>query len=193
MDDGKRKAPPLNALRMELAREESRHELWKLLRAMIGSVTVAAALTVLVMTRCFQLLQVDGMSMAPTLEAGEMILLLRTKQIEKGDVVGFCYGGEVLLKRVIGSGGDSIHMDESGNVYVNGLMLEESYVEAKGPGRRELDFPYQAPEGMLFVLGDNREASIDSRIRALGCVSGSQIVGKAVCRVWPPARMGMMQ
>ena len=193
MDDRNPERPPLDLLKAELAREESRYEFRRTLLRIAGILTVAAAITALLATRFVILLQVNGMSMAPTLQEGEIVILHQTKKIEKGDMMGFYYGGKVLLKRAIGSAGDYIDIDQEGNIYVNGEMLEEPYLERKGLGRCELDFPYQVPEGMVFVLGDNREVSLDSRIRAIGCVESSQIVGKVACRVWPLARMEMMR
>ena len=130
--------------------------------------------------------------MAPTLEKDEIIFLRQTKEVEKGDVIGFYYGGRVLLKRVIAGGGDYIEIDNEGNVYVNDKKLEEPYLMGQSLGKCELDFPYQVPEGMLFVLGDNRAVSMDSRIKAIGCVEKDQIVGKVVFRAWPLTRMGIM-
>lgn len=191
-DDEKPEIPPLDFLRMELAREEARHEFRRSLLHVAGVLTVAAAVAALVATRIFMLLQINGMSMSPTLEEGEIIMVRQTKDIEKGDIVGFYYGGKVLLKRVIGSGGDTIDIDEEGNVYVNGGILDEPYLKDKGLGKCELVFPYEVSEGMIFVLGDNREVSMDSRIRVIGCVDESQIAGKAEYRIWPLARMGII-
>lgn len=184
--------PPLNDLRMELAREEARYEFRRSLLNIAGVLTVAAAITALLMTRLLILLQVNGSSMAPTLEEDEIVILRQTKEIETGDIVGFYYGGKILLKRAIGSAGDEIDIDQEGNVYVNGRMIDEPYVADKKLGKCDQDFPYQVPEGMIFVLGDNRAVSIDSRMKALGCVEESQIVGKAAFRAWPKARIGMI-
>ena len=192
MDEKKLKTPSLEILRMELAKEESRYEFRRTFFQVAGILAVAAAITALLLTRFFLLLQVNGISMAPTLEDGEIVLLYQTKEIEKGDIVGFYYGGKVLLKRAIGSAGDSIEIDKEGNVCINGEILDEPYIGKKGIGKCELDFPYQVPEGMIFVLGDNREVSLDSRIRVIGCVERSQIAGKVECRVWPLTRIGMM-
>lgn len=192
MDDKKPEVPSLNVLRMELAKEEARHEFKRTLRHIAGVLAVAAAITALMTTRLFMLLQVNGVSMEPTLAGGEVVILRQTKAVKKGDIIGFYYGGKVLLKRIIGSAGDYIDIDETGNVYVNGVMLDEPYLKEKRVGKCELDFPYQVPEGMLFVLGDNREASIDSRTKMIGCVEDSQIAGKVACRVWPMARIGLM-
>ena len=113
--------------------------------------------------------------------------------MEAGDIIGFYYGGRILLKRAIGCAGDEIEIDGEGNVYVNGEKIDEPYLAGQKQGKCELDFPYRVPEGMTFVLGDNRAISIDSRIKAIGCVEESQIVGKVAFRAWPVARMGFMR
>ena len=142
--------------------------------------------------RSFVLIKINGDSMKPTLEDGEIVFIRQTKDIEKGDIVGFYYGGRILLKRAIGSAGDDIDIDQDGTVYVNGEKIDEPYLDKKDLGKCELEFPYQVPEGMIFVLGDNRAISIDSRIKSIGCVEKDQIVGKAAVRAWPLPRMGIM-
>ena len=151
---------------------------------------MAAAIAALMATRLFVLIRINGNSMEPTLKDDEVVFILQTKEIEAGDVIGFYYGGRILLKRVVGCSGDQINIDADGSVYVNGEMLEEPYIAEKSLGKCELEFPYEVPEDMTFVLGDNRSVSIDSRIRSIGCVEKDQIVGKAVFRAWPISRMG---
>ncbi len=185
--------PPLNLLRAELARVEAEREFRRLMLTIAGILTVAAAIAALLVTRFFMFLEVNGSSMMPTLEEREIIFLYQTKTVEVGDVIGFYYGGEVLLKRVIGSAGDYIEIDQEGNVYVNGEIMEEPYLAEKDFGKCNLEFPYQVPEGMIFVLGDNRAESVDSRMKAIGCVERSQIVGKIICRVWPLGRMEIVE
>lgn len=189
-DKEKLTIPPINDIRTELAREEARHELRRALLTIAGILTVAAAVAALLMTRLLVLLQVNGMSMSPTFENGEIVILRQTKKFEKGDVIGFYYGGKILLKRAIGSAGDYIEIDEEGTVLVNGEEIDEPYLREKTLGKCELDFPYEVPEGMTFVLGDNRAVSIDSRTESLGCVESDQIVGRVVFRMWPLGRMG---
>ena len=184
--------PPINDIRTELAREEARHELRRALLTIAGILTVAAAVAALLMTRLLVLLQVNGMSMSPAFENGEIVILRQTKKFEKGDVIGFYYGGKILLKRVTGSAGDEIDIDQEGNVYVNGTVIDEPYVSEKKRGKCDQDFPYQIPEEMVFVLGDNRAVSIDSRMKSIGCVEKGQIVGKVVLRAWPLAHVGML-
>lgn len=179
-------------LREELAREEAKYRLRKTLLNIAGVLMVVAAITTLVATRILNLLQVNGSSMSPTLADGEYVILLQTKEVETGDIIGFHYGGEVLLKRIIGSGGDLIEIDPEGTVSVNGRELEETYLTETSLGKCQLEFPYQVPEGMLFVMGDNRIVSMDSRLRAIGCVEEAQIMGRVVCRIWPWDRIEMM-
>ena len=193
MDKEDVKIPPIEFLGEELVREEARYSFRKTLWNIAVLLTAAAAVTALVTTRLFVLIQINGSSMAPTLVNGEIIFLRQTKKVEPGDMIGFYYGGRILLKRVIGSGGDQIEIDSEGNVYVNGGMIDEPYLAEKSPGKCDLEFPCEVPEGMVFVLGDNRAISVDSRIRSIGCVEENQIVGKTAFRVWPPDRMGVMR
>lgn len=184
--------PPIDLLREELAREEYRYGFRRTLLGVAGVLVVIAAVAALVVTRMFVLIQISGNSMDPTLKEGEIVFLRQTKEIESGDVIGFYYGGRVLLKRVIGSAGDRIDIDKDGNVSVNGREIDEPYLTEKSLGKCELDFPYMVPDGMVFVLGDNRSVSIDSRIKAIGCVQEDQIAGKVIFRAWPAGRMGIM-
>lgn len=192
MADEKIEIPSIELLREELAREESRYHFRRTVLTIAGILVVAAAVAALLATRFFVLLQINGASMAPTMREGEVVILRQTKDIEMGDIVGFYYGGKILLKRAIGSAGDYIDIDQEGNVLVNGRMIDEPYLEEKKLGKCELDLPYQVPEGMIFVLGDNRAVSIDSRMKSIGCVESEQIVGKAEFRAWPFARIGIL-
>lgn len=189
-EEKKIKIPPIYLLREELAREEAKYTFRKTLYQIAAALVVAAAITALLATRLFILIRINGNSMAPTLKDGEIIVIRQTKEVEQGDVIGFYYGGRVLLKRVIGIAEDEIEIGKEGDVYVNGKKLDEPYLGEKKLGKCELEFPYRVPEGMMFVLGDNRAISIDSRIRSIGCVDEEQIVGKVVFRAWPMARMG---
>ena len=189
---GKMEIPSIESLREELAREEAKHSFRRTLWNIAGILVVVAAISALMATRLFVLIKINGDSMKPTLEDGEIVFIRQTKDIEKGDIVGFYYGGRILLKRAIGSAGDDIDIEQDGTVYVNGEKIDEPYLDKKDLGKCELEFPYQVPEGMIFVLGDNRAISIDSRIKSIGCVEKDQIVGKVVVRAWPLPRMGIM-
>ena len=184
--------PSIPALKEELMREKIKREFRRAILNMAGVLIVAAALTALMATRIFVLVQINGSSMKPTLNEDEVIILRQTKAVEKGDIVGFYYGGKILLKRVVAGAGDEVDIDREGNVSVNGERLDEPYLKEKTLGKCDLEFPYEVPEGAIFVLGDNRAISMDSRIKSIGCVESDQIVGKVVFRMWPMACMGIM-
>ena len=84
-------------------------------------------------------------------------------------------------------------IDQDGNVFVNNERLNEPYLDDKAYGETNIELPYQVPDGRIFVMGDNRSVSIDSRNTSIGCVSEEQIVGKIVYRVWPLSQIGRVR
>lgn len=193
MNDGKMRIPPIEQIEEELARVEAKRDFRRTLLNVAGILAVAAAIAALVATRLLVLIKVNGNSMAPTFQDGDIVILKQSKDVEVGDVVGFYYGGRILLKRVIGSAGDYIDIDGDGRVYVNGRLLDEPYLDKISQGKCEIEFPYKVPENRIFVLGDNREVSIDSRTKAVGCIEDEQIAGRVVFQVWPLGRAGIMR
>ena len=123
--------------------------------------------------------------MEPTLVNGDIVLLVKTKALGRGDVCGFSWNNKTLIKRVIGIPGDWIEIDTDGTVYRNGEKLDEPYAQQIAFGECDLEFPYQVPPEQYFVLGDMRESSIDSRNTLVGCVENEQIIGKIFFRIWP--------
>ena len=91
---------------------------------------------------------------------------------------------------MIGHQSDMIDMDNDGTVYVNGVEQEEPYLNERAYGETNIELPYQVPDGKIFVMGDNRATSIDSRNTSIGCVAEEQVVGKIVFRIWPLADFG---
>ena len=162
------------------------------LRGTVAVLVVVAAVAVLITTLFLPILQISGDSMSPTLEHDEIVILLKTKDFKRGDLVGFYYQGKILLKRVIASPGDEVAIDAEGNVYVNGEQLEEPYITEKGLGDCDLEFPYKVPESGYFVMGDQRSNSVDSRNSAIGAVSRDDIIGKVFLRVWPFSKIGLV-
>ena len=138
-------------------------------------------------------LEVSGSSMEPTLQDGDILVLFKPDVIQKGGMCGMYAQGRLILKRVIGLPGDVVNMDSKGNVYVNGMELQEPYVSQKAVGTCDLSFPFIVPEDSLFVLGDHRETSIDSRSSLIGCVEKDQVMGQVVARIWPPKSIGWME
>lgn len=147
--------------------------------------TMVAAVAVLIATLVLPVLQIEGTSMEPTLVNGDIVLLTKTTNFERGELCGFTWNNKLLIKRVIGRSGDWIEIDTDGTVYLNGTKLEEEYAVQLSMGECDLEFPFQVPQEQYFVLGDMRESSIDSRNTLIGCVKKDQILGKVFFRVWP--------
>ncbi len=162
------------------------------LRGTVSVLLVVAAVAVLVTTLFLPILQISGDSMSPTLEHDEIVVLLKTKKFERGDLIGFYYQGKILLKRVIAVPEDEVAIDADGNVYVNGELLEEPYVTDKELGDCDLEFPYKVPGTSYFVLGDRRSNSVDSRNSVIGSISRDDIIGKVFIRVWPLPKFGFV-
>jgi signal peptidase I len=177
--------PTPQQLEEELGRTKYRDRYHKVLRSTIGTLITVAAIAVLVATLLLPVLQIYGSSMAPTLADGEIVLTLKTSEFETGDVVAFYYNNKILVKRVIAKAGDWVNITPEGDVYVNDQLLDEPYLDEKAFGDCNIELPYQVPESRVFVMGDHRSISVDSRNTAVGCVAEEQIVGKLIFRVWP--------
>ncbi len=169
-------------------KQNSRH----IFRQTVFSLLVVAAAAVLAAMLFFPIFRVTGSSMEPTLDPKEIVVCLKSSRFESGDLVAFYYNNKVLLKRVIGTAGDTIEIDDSGNVFVNGSQLDEPYITKKSLGQCDIDFPYQVPDNRIFVMGDNRETSVDSRTTAVGCIADEYVIGKVFLRVWPLERLGTL-
>ena len=174
----------------EQIEKERKYYRWKkaYVKALSGTVyvlTFVAAVAVLISTLVLPVLQIEGTSMSPTLSNGDIVLLTKTNDFDRGDICGFSWNNKLLIKRVIGLPGDWIEMDKDGTIYLNGKILDEPYAIQISYGECDMDFPYQVPAQQYFVLGDMRESSIDSRNTLIGCVEDDQILGKVFLRVWP--------
>lgn len=177
--------PSAEAVEAERARLEYQKEYRKVLRSTIYALVVVAAAAVLLATLFLPVLQVSGTSMEPTLQDRDIVVLAKTSHFDTGDLCGFYWQNKLLLKRVIGHPGDMIDISKDGRVSVNGVVIDEPYVDEYAVGECDIKFPYQVPENRFFVLGDHRSTSIDSRSSAIGCVEKEQIVGKVLFRIWP--------
>ena len=177
--------PEVEQLEKEMKRERYKRRFRRLLRSTVNALIVVAAAAALVATLVLPVLQIAGTSMEPSLKDGDFVLLVKTDRLETGDLCAFYYSNKILIKRVIGTPGDYIWIEEDGTVFLNGNALEEPYVLEKALGECDVEFPYQVPEGCYFLMGDHRETSIDSRSTAIGCINGEQMIGKIICKIWP--------
>ena len=172
----------------------ARRKAWrKALRGTIYTLVVVAALAVLIATLFLPVLQISGSSMEPTLQDGDVVVLLKTGTYEQGDLCSFAYENKYLIKRIVGLPGDWVQIDADGVVYVNGTQLDEPYVAEQSLGECDIEFPFQVPDGQYFVLGDHRATSIDSRSTVIGCVTQDQIVGHVTLRVWPLNKLAVIE
>ena len=183
--EAKREIPTAVQLEAERKRAKYQREYRKLLRNTISSLIVVAAIAVLVSMLFLPVLRVTGTSMTPTLQNDELVVCRKRGTFQSGDIIAFYFNNKILLKRVIGVAGDIIDIDDSGTVYVNGEALEEPYLNEKALGECDIELPYQVPDERVFVMGDHRSTSVDSRSTAVGCVAEEAVVGKVILRVWP--------
>ena len=184
--------PSLTEIQSERKRIRRKDYYRQALRGTVSVLVVVAAVAVLIATLFLPILQISGDSMSPTFEHDEIVVLLKTKKFERGDLIGFYYQGKILLKRVIALPEDEVAIDADGTVYVNGELLEEPYVTDKGLGDCDLEFPYKVPGTSYFVMGDRRSNSVDSRNSVVGSIPQEDIIGKVFVRVWPFSRFGFV-
>lgn len=183
--------PSAELLEAELSRVKYGQRYRTVLKSTVYTLITVAAVAVLVATLWLPVLQIYGSSMTPTLQDGEIVFSVKTADLEQGDIVAFYYNNKILVKRVIAGPGDWVDIsEENGNVYVNDVLLEEPYLTEKSYGDADIELPYQIPDGKIFVMGDHRSTSVDSRHTVVGCVAEEQIVGKIIFRVWPLNQLG---
>lgn len=160
-------------------------------RSVASATLQVAVLCALALAFFMRTPQVSGLSMAPHIASGEVVLIntvsYRMHAPQRGDIIAFTHEGptrEVFIKRVIGLPGDRIAIDR-GAVVLNGTLLPEPYVRFAD----KRSFPQvSVPRNELYVLGDNRAASEDSRF--WGFVKLDSVLGKAVAGIWPLGRLG---
>ena len=185
--------PTTGQLQRELRRVRYNSGFSGMLRSTIGILITVAAIAVLIAVLLLPVLQIYGTSMAPTLSEGNIVVSVKGTKFETGDVVAFYYNNKILVKRVIANSGEWVDLDKDGTVYVNNVKIEEPYLVQKAYGETNIELPYQVPDARIFVMGDNRDASIDSRNTSVGCVSDEQIVGKIIFRIWPWKEAGWVR
>lgn len=189
-DKENKNLPSVDQLKQELRNIRHKKQYGRVLRSTVYVLLISAACAVLVATIFLPILQIYGTSMEPTLSENEIVIAFKTTDFEKSDLVAFYVGNKLLVKRFIAGPGQWVDIDEEGNVYVDGELLDEPYIKEKDIGACNIELPYQVPENKYFVMGDQRKTSVDSRNTSVGCIDNDQIVGKLLLRVWPFSRIG---
>ena len=163
-------------------------DLYEWVQALVCSVMAV----VVIFTFGVRLIGVDGHSMVPTLQHGDRLLVLNSMfydDYQYGDIVILTketFLSAPIVKRVIAVGGQTVDIDfESGSVYVDGKLLNEPYINELTFQEEGVEFPVVVPEGSIFVMGDNRNHSDDSRNSRLGTVDTRYVIGKAVFLAFP--------
>ena len=179
--------PSLEEVKQQRSALHYRQQFRKMMKSTFAVLIVVAAAAVLLSTLFFPMIQVSGSSMEPALSNGDILLLLKTDRYTAGELCCISWQNKLLLKRVIGMPGDIISIDANGTVFVNGQQLDEPYVQNKCLGECDIEFPFVVPEGKLFVMGDQRDTSIDSRSSVIGCIETDQMIGKVFFKIWSAA------
>lgn len=185
--------PTVEQLEQEFNRERYKKRYNRVLRSTVYTLITVAAAAVLVATLFLPVLRIYGTSMTPTMTDGDIVVSVKGGSFERGDIIAFWFNNKILIKRVIAQAGEWVDIDEEGNVSINDEPLEEPYLTERALGECDIELPYQVPEGRVFVMGDHRSTSSDSRNSAVGCVAEEQIVGKLVFRVWPYSGFGPLK
>lgn len=159
---------------------------------LFGTLVSALIVVILIMTFVFRQVVVDGESMEPTFYDGERLILSTSygTMPSNGDVVVISHpkGNDGrIIKRVIATEGQSISIDfDKNEVAVDSVLLDESYIAGRTiQTDRNMEIPSVIPEGYVFVMGDNREASLDSRSTQIGLIPVTSIIGKVQMRIMP--------
>ncbi len=157
-----------------------------------SAIIFAVICVIIVFTFCIRTVSVSGTSMVPTLQNKDTLLMSRIySKIENGDIVVLTKpigGDEPLIKRVIATEGQVVDIDfEKGYVFVDGVILDEPYIFEPTTTSWDVNFPQVVPENCVFVLGDNRNNSKDSRWASVGMIDERYIAGKVIYRITPNA------
>ena len=182
--------PPSSQLRAELEREKYKQRRHGAMRKAVTILVIAAAIAVLIASRWMPVLQIYGSSMSPTLKEGQIVITVKTSEFKPGDIIAFYFENKLLVKRYIADDGQWVDIMEDGNVFIDEELLDEPYIKEKSFETCDIELPYQVPEGRIFVMGDHRETSLDSRSKSIGCIADEQIAGKVCFCIWPISDFG---
>lgn len=184
--------PSTKELEAELHNEKYKSKYKKILKSTVYILLIVVAISAIVATLVFPVLKIYGTSMSPIVNNGDIVVAVKKNKFKSSDVVAFYYNNRILVKRVIATPQDWVNIDEDGKIYVNNVLLDESYTYGKTV-QGDIEYPFQVPSDSYFVLSDQREIMVDSRNKEIGCIKQEDIVGKVVFKVWPVGRFGLVK
>ena len=185
---------------MQKAKTDIRRELFEWAQALVSAITIF----IMIFAFVVRMIGVEQHSMEPTLREGDKTLISNLFYTPKrGDVIMFtkkglhvagAAGEAPLVKRIIAVGGDTIDIDfATGDVFINGKVIDEPYIKEPTAKRDDVDFPLTVPRGYVFVMGDNRNSSLDSRSTRVGLVDTRYILGRVYTRIYPFNKIGFIK
>ncbi len=155
-------------------------QLFKRTLKIVLIVIVTVSLLLNLFTFIMPVVKYYGDSMDPTLKDGQILIVNKMAEVKSGDIIAFYYNNKIIVRRAVVTGNSQVSIDVFGTVSVNGKKLNEPYVKNKTLGQSNLDFPYNVPTNSYFVLGDNRDVAMDSRLSEIGVVTEDRLLGKVV-------------
>lgn len=164
----------------------------------VSAFLYAIVFVILVITFCVRMVDVDGSSMMDTLQDHDKVFITGLNyEPQVGDIIVISHGAELdktLVKRIIAVGGQTVDIDfETGDVMVDGVVIDEPYILGSTKNKDEVEFPLTVDEGKVFVLGDNRPISKDSRYPDVGLIDEENIIGKVQFRIYPFSSFGFVE
>ena len=151
----------------------------KWMKSGIG-IVLAVVLMLNILTYMVSVVRYYGDGMEPALKGGQVLLINKISDVSEGDIIAFYYNNKVLVRRVICEGGKTLSISQDGVVTVNGAVLEEPYMDKASIGQCDITFPYMVIRNHVFVMGDQREIAMDSRLKAIGVIPEDNIIGKVM-------------
>lgn len=186
--------PSTEIIEGEIKREKYRHRYSRTVQSTVFTLVTVAAAAILVATLFLPVLRIYGTSMEPSLTEGNIVFSVKSSSgLQRGDVIAFYLNNKVLVKRVIAFPGEWVDIDRDGQVSINQQQIDEPYLTERALGDCNIELPYQVPDGKVFVMGDYRSTSVDSRNAAVGCIADEQLVGKLVFCIWPLTSFGAIK
>lgn len=183
--------PTLEQLEAERIRCRKRERYSRTFFGSTAIISFTAVMAIFIATFFMPVMRIYGHSMDPTLEEDQIVLTFKCRDYKAGDIVAFNHDDKLLVKRIIAGASDTVDVRKSGDVYVNGSCINEPYLREKALGECDQSFPLQVGEGQLFLMGDNRSVSVDSRTSSVGCIPENRIEGKVVLCIWPLNSFGI--